>query len=86
MTENDYCSNYGPHVQGKGKLEPCSDIGIHPIIETGLNTQVKVEPCYEYRQDTLLSRWKEDRVIDCDDVGIEDQSIDASHSNSQITE
>jgi len=48
---------------------------IHAIIETGLNAQIKVEPCYEDCKCGSIIGWKEDGLICLDSVCIEDESI-----------
>ena len=46
-TDSDDQSCYHPDINWESKLQPSLSIGIHAIVETGLDSQVKVEPGYE---------------------------------------
>ena len=54
-------------------------------IEASLYPKVKVDPCYEHCEDVSVVGGGKDGFVDPDDVGIEDESIQCSLCDCEIT-
>ena len=75
-----------PDVEGKGKLQPSVCVGIHSIIETGGNAEVKVHPGYEYCEDIYVIVVEEEDFVSLYNVCVEYDTVYESCSHCQSEE